>query len=196
MIFGFATESINEPPVAVNDTATTDEDTAVNISVLANDSDPDNNSLTVTAVNGNAIAVGTAITLSSGALLTLNADGTFTYDPNGQFDTLAVGESGSDSFTYTVSDGSFTSTASVNLTINGVNDAPHSVVSVFNLSSLNGSNGFVINGIDAGDYSGWLRQQCGGHQRRRHRRPDYRGIRCRPQRTVWCWRELRSVWQE
>ena len=30
---------------------------------------------------------------------------------------------------------------------------------------LDGSNGFVINGIDAYDLSGLLRQQCGGHQR-------------------------------
>ncbi|BAZ49201.1 putative outer membrane adhesin [Nostoc sp. NIES-4103] len=158
VLFGFATGSIdeplNEPPVAVNDTATTDEDTAVNISVLANDSDPDNDPLKVTAVNRNTVTVGSAITLSSGALLTLNADSTFTYDPNGQFETLAVGESSSDSFTYTISDGDFTRTATVNLTINGVNDAPTAVVSVFNLSTLNGNNGFVINGIDAGDGSG------------------------------------------
>ncbi|BAZ47897.1 putative outer membrane adhesin [Nostoc sp. NIES-4103] len=148
VIFGFATGSIDEPPVAVNDTVTTDEDTAVNISVLANDSNPDNDSLTVTAVNSNTVTVGIPITLSSGALLTLNGDGTFTYNSNGQFDTLAVGESSSDSFTYTVSDGSFTSTASVNLTINGINDAP-TLISVLNVSSLDGSNGFVINGFDS-----------------------------------------------
>ncbi|QSJ20283.1 FG-GAP repeat protein [Nostoc sp. UHCC 0702] len=144
VVFGFATP--NEPPIAVNDTAITDEDTAVNIAVLANDNSPP----TVTGVNFNPITVGIAITLDSGALLTLNTDGTFTYDPNAQFDSLAVGQTATDSFTYTISDGSFTSIATVNLTINGVNDAP-SFVSVFNLSSLDGSNGFVINGIDVGD---------------------------------------------
>ncbi|BAZ49198.1 putative outer membrane adhesin [Nostoc sp. NIES-4103] len=152
VLFGFATRSIDEPPVAVNDTVTTDEDTAVNISVLANDI-PLDNPLMVRAVNGTVVTVGTSITLSTGALLTLNADGTFTYDPNGQFETLAGGESSSDSFTYTVSDGSFVSTASVNLTINGVNDAP-TVTSAFNVSDLNGSNAFVINGIDVFNYSG------------------------------------------
>ncbi|MBH8561383.1 FG-GAP repeat protein [Nostoc sp. CENA67] len=161
VVFGFATPTTNQTPVGVNDTATTDEDTAVNISVLANDSDPDNDPLTVTAVNGNTIAVGTSIFLSSGAFLTLNADGTFTYNPNGQFDTLGVGENGSDSFTYTVSDGSFTSTATVNLTINGVNDAPTAVISNFFLSTLNGNNGFVINGINAGDYSGFSVSNAG-----------------------------------
>ncbi|ACC83215.1 beta strand repeat-containing protein [Nostoc punctiforme] len=154
IIFGFATTTApNQPPVAVTDTATTNEDTAVNISVLTNDSDPDSNPLTVTNVNGSAVTVGIPVTLSSSALLTLNADGTFTYDPNAQFETLAVGQTGSDSFTYTVSDGSFTSTVGVNLTINGVNDPPR-LASVFNLSNLNGSNGFAINGIDEGDGSG------------------------------------------
>ncbi|MBD2517723.1 FG-GAP repeat protein, partial [Nostoc sp. FACHB-973] len=150
VVFGFASPTpTNKPPVPVNDTASTDEDTAVNIQVLANDS----NSLTVSAIDGKTVVVGTAITLSSGALVTLNADGSLTYDPNASFDVLAVGEGGTDSFTYTTSNGRWTNIASVNLTINGVNDAPK-VISVFNLSTLNGSNGFIINGIDAGDRSG------------------------------------------
>ncbi|MEA5625272.1 beta strand repeat-containing protein [Nostoc sp. UHCC 0251] len=154
VIFGFATTTDpNQPPVAGIDTATTDEATPVNISVLANDSDPDSNPLVVTNVNGNTVTVGAPITLSSGALLTLNADGTFTYDPNAQFETLGIGEIGSDRFTYTISDRSFTSTASVNLTINGVNDPP-TLISAINLSDFNGSNGFVLNGINANDNSG------------------------------------------
>ncbi|MBX9255762.1 FG-GAP repeat protein [Desmonostoc muscorum CCALA 125] len=144
VVFGFASPTpTNKPPVAVNDTATTKEDTAVNIQFLANDS----NFLTVTAINDTKVVVGTAITLSSGALVTLNTDGSLTYDPNGQFESLAVGESGTDSFTYTINNGNLGNTASVNLTINGVNDAPK-LTSVFNLSFLNGSNGFVINGTD------------------------------------------------
>ncbi|MBD2517377.1 FG-GAP repeat protein [Nostoc sp. FACHB-973] len=150
VVFGFASPTpTNKPPVAVNDTASTDEDTAINIEVLGNDS----NFLMLTAIDGRPVVVGTAITLSSGALVTLNADGSLTYNPNAQFESLAVGESSTDSFTYTTNNGSLTNTASVNLTINGVNDAPQ-VISIFNLSSLNGSNGFVINGVDAGDYSG------------------------------------------
>ncbi|MFW9264514.1 Ig-like domain-containing protein, partial [Nostoc sp. CALU 546] len=149
VVFGFASPTpTNKPPVAVNDTATTDEDTAVNIDVLANDS----NSLGVTAINGRTVVVGTAITLSSGALVTLNTNGSLTYNPNAQFESLAVGESGSDSFMYTTNNGSLSNTASVNLTINGVNVAPQ--VTSLDISSLNGSNGFVINGIAAYDRSG------------------------------------------
>ncbi len=54
-----------------------------------------------------------------------NASGsTFTYDPNGQFDWLATGEIATDTFTYVVSDGLLTDTATVSITITGLNDAP------------------------------------------------------------------------
>jgi len=56
-------------------------------------------------------------------------DGVVSYDPNDQFESLAVGETGTDSFTYTVSDGNGgTDTATVTVTINGVNDAPVAVI--------------------------------------------------------------------
>ena len=121
-----AYESPFIPPVAANDTATTDENTLVNINVLVNDTDANGDSLSVIKVNGNNVTVSTPITLASGALLTLNANGTFDYNPNGQFESLGVGATAGDSFTYTVSDNGNggTSTATVNLTINGVNDAP------------------------------------------------------------------------
>src|SRR5262249_58009895 len=60
----------NRPPVARPDRARTNEDTAVTIAVLANDTDPDGNTLTVSAVTqpGHRTAV-------------VNADGTATYTP-------------------------------------------------------------------------------------------------------------------
>jgi len=62
---------------------------------------------------------------TSGALLTLNTNGTLTYNPNGQFEALKNGEITTDSFTYTLSDGNGgTDTATVTATITGVNDAP------------------------------------------------------------------------
>ena len=77
----------------------------------------------MTAVNGQAANAGVQVTLASGALLTLNADGSYTYDPNGQFESLNAGDSTADSFTYEVSDGHGGSdTATVNLTITGVTD--------------------------------------------------------------------------
>jgi len=121
--------SINQAPVAQDDNVATDEDTPVNGDVLADngngpDSDPEGEPLDVTEVNGNSGAVDTQITLASGALLTQNANGTFDYGPNGQFESLGTGDTASDSYTYTVSDGSATDTATVTVTINGVDDPP------------------------------------------------------------------------
>ena len=122
--------------------------------LLANDSDIDVNgnapddSLTVIAAQNMALAAGTVtITSDKGASVTVNADGTFSYDPNGQFEYLAVGESTQDTFSYTISDGNGgTSTATATVTVNGVNDAPVAVDdgtfgSVWQLGQDNGSSG-------------------------------------------------------
>lgn len=79
----------------------------------------------VTEVNGNAAYVGIPITTISGAIIIVNADGTFSYDPNGQYEALAGPDSGSanrsgtDSFTYSITGGS---TATVFFTITGVDN--------------------------------------------------------------------------
>ena len=77
----------NDGPVAVNDAATTTEDTAVSIAVLTNDTDLDGDALTVSAVT--VPAHGTAA---------VNADGTIAYTP-------AANYNGADSFSYTIGDG-------------------------------------------------------------------------------------------
>ncbi|HGY56265.1 MAG TPA: tandem-95 repeat protein, partial [Caldithrix abyssi] len=102
--------SINDIPVAVDDNATTDEDNAVEVDVLANDSDADNDALTITEVS--TPANGTA---------QINGGSSVTYTPNANY-------YGSDSFNYVVSDGNGgTDTATVNVTVNSVNDAPVAV---------------------------------------------------------------------
>lgn len=100
----------NNPPIAVNDSATTDQDTPVTINVLANDSDPDGDSISIDSLSspthGNAVD---------------NGDGTITYTPNSGF-------SGSDSFTYTISDGNGgTATATVMISVNAPNNPPTAV---------------------------------------------------------------------
>ncbi|MEP6388396.1 MAG: retention module-containing protein, partial [Halioglobus sp.] len=90
----------NNPPDAVNDGFSTEVNTPVSGNVLPNDSDPDNDPLTVT---GN--------TQPTNGSVTVNPDGSFTYTPNEDFD-------GSDSFEYTITDGEGGSdTATVNLTV-------------------------------------------------------------------------------
>uniref|UniRef100_UPI00273E7F29 Ig-like domain-containing protein n=1 Tax=Roseibium sp. MMSF_3412 TaxID=3046712 RepID=UPI00273E7F29 len=110
----------NRSPDAVDDAFSVAESGSISANLFSNDTDADNDALTVVDVNGIAANVGSEITLASGARLTVNADGTFDYDPNGAFDGLETGETGADSFTYQVSDGQGGfDTATVNLSIDG-----------------------------------------------------------------------------
>ena len=115
-------------PVAVNDAFGTDANTPLTTgNVLANDTDANAGATlsvaTVQDSNGNSVPLGTATQLPSGAMLTINANGTFTYDPNGAFNSLAAGQTATDTFTYTVSDSigeTSLSSATVRITITGV----------------------------------------------------------------------------
>jgi VCBS repeat-containing protein len=98
---------VNDEPLAVGDGTTTLENTATTIAVLANDSDLEGDSLSVTAIS--APAHGTAI---------LSAPGTITYTPEANY-------CGPDSFTYTVADGyGGTATATISITITEANHTP------------------------------------------------------------------------
>ncbi|HYH07464.1 MAG TPA: Ig-like domain-containing protein [Thermoanaerobaculia bacterium] len=107
-----AINPVNDAPVANDDSASVNEGGTLNgTSVLANDTDAENDSLTATLVSGPANA----------SSFTLNADGTYTYVHNGS-------ETATDSFTYKANDGSLDSNvATVTITINAVNDAPVAV---------------------------------------------------------------------
>jgi ELWxxDGT repeat protein/VCBS repeat-containing protein len=109
---------------AADDAFGTDKDRTRALNVLANDSDPDNDPLAINQVNGTAVTVGVPRTLPSGARLTLNANKTFTYDPNGAFAGLAVGATTTDTFTYRVTDGTNQDTATVTMTISNLADVP------------------------------------------------------------------------
>ncbi len=99
----------NNPPIATDDPTSTYEDTAVVVTVLANDTDPDGDPLTVVSVG--AAAHGTATT-----------DGnTVTYTPNTNFN-------GVESFGYTVSDGrGGSASAIITVAVLPVNDPPQAL---------------------------------------------------------------------
>ena len=66
--------------------------------------------------------VGVALTGEFGTL-TVNADGSYTYVADqDKSDQLVTGQTGTDTFTYTVSDGTETSTAQLSFTVTGIND--------------------------------------------------------------------------
>ncbi len=94
----------NAAPVAVDNSYGTNEDTQLVVAapgVLGNDTDADGDQLTVSTFD--------AASLESG-VVSVAADGSFTYMP-------AIGFAGSDSFGYTVSDGTLTDTATVTITV-------------------------------------------------------------------------------
>jgi len=116
----------NSPPDAKDDSATTKEDNAVTIDVLANDSDPD----------GDALTVG-GVTQPANGSAAINADNTVTYTPKSNFN-------GTDTFTYTVSDGNgATDTATVTVTANAVNDAPTVAVAAGGSCGTNDRSGTI-----------------------------------------------------
>lgn len=108
----------NNAPIASDDAAALTEDSggynSGAASVLDNDFDFEGDTLTATPGVFNGM-YGT---------LTLNADGTYNYVLGANAQTLAQGQVGQDSFTYTVSDGSASDTANLVFSITGSNDAP------------------------------------------------------------------------
>ncbi|MFO0454650.1 MAG: cadherin-like domain-containing protein, partial [Planctomycetota bacterium] len=125
----------NDQPVVISDNWSMDEDTTLNQSVLANDSDQDADPLTVELLEGPENAANFA----------LNSDGTFNYRP-------AENWYGTDGFRYRISDGrGGTSEGNVTLQVQPVNDAPISLENVFTVlqgSTLETATGVLNNDMD------------------------------------------------
>ncbi len=124
VMFNPSTGTANLPPTAVNDSGpAVTRDTPVTItaaSLLANDSDPNGDVLTITAVS--------AATHGTVALNTTNNTITFTPD---------AGYTGAAGFSYTISDGrSGTASANVSLTVSAPGAAPVSLFSASNTPTL------------------------------------------------------------
>lgn len=94
-----AGDSVQTALVAGDDAVTVAEGSTTTVDVLANDSQSNGASLTITHINNQPVVAGSSVTLSSGEVVTLNEDGTF--DISGQED---VDNDETTVFTYTVSD--------------------------------------------------------------------------------------------
>lgn len=133
----FTITPVNDAPVSVNDSYTVNEGAQLSgTSVLANDTDAENNSLSAILVSD----------VNNGKL-TLNANGTFTYQHNGS-NTV------SDSFSYKANDGNADSSpATVNLTINPINDAPIAISDSYMLNEGAQYGGLSVLGNDVDEDS-------------------------------------------
>lgn len=99
----------NQPPVATDDTVTTDEDMPVTFNVTINDSDADGNLDPSSAINLSNPSHGNIVN---------DGDGTFIYTPAAEYDST-------DSFTYEICDtDGLCDTATVTINVNPVNDPP------------------------------------------------------------------------
>jgi Ca2+-binding RTX toxin-like protein len=173
--FSFDITPVEDDTIARDDDLTTTESGIISGDVFADndqgaDTDPDGPPLEVIEVNGQAAGVGVQIVLASGALLTLRADGTFDYDPNGVFDDLTTPVTGAsnsyalDGFTYTLAGGA---TATVRIEVFGEYDGgdpirggsgPDTLTGRYGDDTVIGGAGAdIMNGgagFDALDYSG------------------------------------------
>ncbi len=131
---------VNDAPVAVNDTFTVAEDGSVSVNVLGNDSDVDGNPLTVTQVDGQAITDGgPAVAVPNGSVALVGGQLIFTPTAN---------YNGPASFTYTITDGTVTATATVSGTVTPVNDAPVAVNDTFTVAE-DGNTTIAVLGNDS-----------------------------------------------
>jgi serine-aspartate repeat-containing protein C/D/E len=146
---GLVTENVD--PTAVDDEGMVCATETVSINVLGNDSDPDGDTVSVAHVNGEELAAGESTTLASGAVVTLNADGTLSYDSSTAVlggvpaAKIVQGETASDSFTYSITDGNGgTATGTVDVTVKGDLDTLETILESAPTSGSANFSGFTF----------------------------------------------------
>jgi gliding motility-associated-like protein len=111
--------AVNDPPVAVDDAASTNEGVQVSLNVLTNDTDPESN------INPASVDLDISTPLIQNSITTgdgdwnVNAIGLVTFDPDPDFAGMAT-------LDYTVNDlaGAISNAATISITVNSVNDPP------------------------------------------------------------------------
>ena len=119
----FSADVANAQVIDAGDTLVADTSSGV----LANDTDPEGDDLTVIGVGqeGSAVQAFSGSTTVSGqyGTLTINADGSYQYQATAAQE-LSSGQQATDRFDYQISDGELDVTATLSFSVQGVNDAP------------------------------------------------------------------------
>ena len=136
----------NVAPDAVDDLDGTDQNSSVSGDFLANDNDVDGDTIVVNSVAGLAGNIGVTIAGSNGGLFTVNADGSYSFDPNGEFDHLDIGAIVATQVSYEISDGEGgTSTAIIQITVSGLNDIPVVISAIPDQADADGDTISTVN---------------------------------------------------
>jgi hypothetical protein len=148
---GVPPQPANRPPVAIGDSLTSTGGAPVTFTaalLLANDSDPDNQPLTVSTVQA---------TSTRGGTIANDGGGSWTYAPS-------AGLAGEDTFLYTISDGVDTASAVVTVTVTPLQPAPLGLVAQFNFDESDpvvvtdlspaGNNGTITGAVRAAGIRG------------------------------------------
>ncbi len=155
----------NDAPVLQADVGEVNEDAILTVDaangVLANDTDVDGDTLTVTGIlsgtSGTATAVsanGDTVLTNSYGTLTIRADGSYSFNANGaDAQKLAADQTAEVVFTYTASDGTESLTSTLTITITGTNDAPVLQADVGEVNedailTVDAANGVLANDTD------------------------------------------------
>ncbi|MFK7737072.1 MAG: Ig-like domain-containing protein [Pirellulaceae bacterium] len=130
--FTITLNPINDPPLAVADNYNTDENSVLSVGapgLLDNDTDVD--------LPGDSLSAVAATTTSSlGAVVVINEDGSFSYDPSGvaSIQQMSNGQSVLDNFTYQIEDSEgLTSANNVSINVSGVDDPPVAVDDAYSM---------------------------------------------------------------
>lgn len=136
--------AVNDAPVAVNNSALTNEDTPITINILTNDTDIDN-LIDSSSVDFDFITVGSQNSITnSGGLWAVNTSGILTFTPAPNFN-------GNTSISYTVNDvlGLSSNTATITISVLAVNDAPQANDDSLNtVEDVSVSLNLLLNDID------------------------------------------------
>ncbi|MFO0923546.1 MAG: Ig-like domain-containing protein [Pirellulales bacterium] len=162
-----ATITINAVTDATNDSSTTNEDNAVTISVLGNDTFA-NSGKTITAINGTSITAGGAGVSVTGGTVTLNGSGQLIFTPTSNYNgvptfTYTVSTFGAGALNYNFHDGTPTGNSVANIPTTG---GTTGVVNDFNVTTLSNTltcstdtfgvrYSGIINISTAGSYTFW-----------------------------------------
>ena len=150
-------QNVNSTPVAEDDSGSLNENEALSKTevegLIANDSDEDvNDTLSISNFHAglsdtDSPRIGQFNTALDGIYgqLTLQTNGSYTYTANkASADALNAGETGTDTFSYTLSDSEDTDQAELTITIAGINDIPFLVDAIKTKKYIEGQGNVIV----------------------------------------------------